>query len=119
MSSKKSFIYFVFVLDFLSYAGIIVLDMNNYSSIRNLSVVVHNNLLATRLDEATENARITLLDSLVSDINARVEVACHPSSAIKKKVLIESTKAVVSCSRYYFARKEIDDTIAPTFWVKG
>ena len=106
------------VLDNPETADIILIDMNNYSSIRNLSIVVHNNLLATRRNKATDDARIALLDSLESEMNARVDVACHPSSASKKKVLTAATKAVLSCSRYYFARKEIDDTLAPTFWVK-
>jgi hypothetical protein len=106
------------VLDFFESAGNMIVVMNHYSSIRDLSVVVHNNLLATRRNKATDDARIALLDSLESEMNARVDVACHPTSASKKKVLVAATKAVLSCSRYYFARKEIDDTLAPTFWVK-
>lgn len=98
--------------------GKIVLDMKNYSSIRDLSVVVHNNLFATRLNKATDDARIALLDSLESEMAARVEAACHPSSKAKRSTLRAATKAVISCSRWYFARKEIDDTLAPTFWVK-
>ena len=92
--------------------------MNNYSSIRNLSVVVHNNLLATRRNEATESARLSLLDALSSEVDALVRATCEPTRA-HKATLALARKAVVSCSRYYFARKEIDDTIAPTFWVKG
>lgn len=92
--------------------------MNKYYSIRNLSVVVHNNLLAPRKNEATESARLALLDALKAEMDDLVSVNLNPNTRTKK-TLQEATKAVVSCSRYYFARKEIDDTLAPTFWVKG
>ena len=91
--------------------------MNNYSSIRNLSVVVHNNLLVTRRNEATESARLALLDALSSEIYALVRATCEPTRA-HKATLDLARKAAVSCSRYYFARTEIDDTLAPTFRVK-
>jgi hypothetical protein len=91
--------------------------MNQYHSIRNLSVVVHNNLFATRLNKATDDARIALLDALKAEMDDLVSVNLNPN-ARTKATLRAATKAVISCSRYYFARKEIDDTLAPTFWVK-
>lgn len=91
--------------------------MTHYHTIRNLSVVVHNNLFATRLNKATDDARIALLDALKAEMDDLVSVNLNPN-ARTKATLREATKAVIACSRYYFARKEIDDTLAPTFWVK-
>jgi len=105
-------------VDFGEQSVSILLVMTNYSSLRNLSVVHHNNLLVTRRNEATEGARLAMLDALLAEQDALLRATCEPTKA-HKATLALARKAVVSCSRYYFARKEIDDTLAPTFWVKG
>ncbi len=106
------------MLVFLLGLFIIVSVMNNYSSLRNLSVVHHNNLLVPRRNEKTEDARLLLLDALLAEQDAIARNTCEPTKAHKATLALAS-KAVVSCSRNYFAHKEADDTLAPTFWVKG
>ena len=91
--------------------------MKNINAIANLSVVFHNNLLAPRKDEATEAARIAFVTALAAEQDALLYVSCEPTNA-NKTAFAKARKAAIVTARHYFDRKEIDDTLAPLFWVK-
>lgn len=92
--------------------------MKNFNAIANLSVVFHNNLLVQRKDEATEAARLAFVTALATEQEALLNASCEPTKA-NKTTLAKARKAAIVKACRYFARKQIDDTLAPLFWVKG
>jgi hypothetical protein len=93
----------------------IVLDMNNYSSLRNLSVVAHNQMLVPRTNAKTEKARLLALDLLLVEMGARNDYALGLPLATKnlQKASAKTNKALQA----FFKAKDKDDTLEPLFKV--
>lgn len=89
--------------------------MKNYSSLRNLSVVEHNQMLVPRTNAKTEAARIKALDLLLAETLARLDYTLGLPLATKKlqKASAKTNKALQA----FFKAKEKDDSHEPLFKV--
>jgi purine-nucleoside phosphorylase len=94
---------------------ILVYAMNNYSSLRNLSVVEHNQMLVMRSNPKTETARIKALDLLLVEMEARrnYQMALPLSSKALRIASGKTNKALQS----FFKAKDKDNGFEPTFKV--
>lgn len=77
--------------------------MNNYSLLRNLSVVYHNQMLVPRSNAKTEQARINALDALMTESFGRKNA----------KTAINATNSLQA----FHKAKDKDDTHEPMFKV--
>ena len=89
--------------------------MHHYSSLRNLSVVAHNQMLVPRTNAKTEAARLKALDLLLVEMGARNDYALGLPLATKKlhKASAKTNKALQA----FFKAKDKDDTLEPLFKV--
>lgn len=99
--------------------------MNKYALIKNLSVVVHQHLLAPRLSVFTEKARIELLDALLAETDARNNAGLYLMNPRDKgydeayKKLQPLITETCVASKLYFNAAEKDNRLVPMFWVMG
>jgi hypothetical protein len=99
--------------------------MNKYTLIKNLSVVVHQQLLTPRLSIFTEKARVELLDALLAETEARNNAGLYLMNPRDKgyaeayKKLQPLITETCVASKLYFAQAEKDNRLVPMFWVKG
>lgn len=90
--------------------------MNNYSSLRNLSVVEHNQMLVPRTNAKTETARINALNLLLLEMLARREYQIKETMVNRKTIIKASHKTNLALNAFFKA-KEQDDTHEPIFKV--
>ena len=90
--------------------------MNNYSSLRNLSVVAHNQMLVPRTNAKTEKARLLALDLLLVEMTARRNQQMNDTFANIKAVNKASAKTNKALQAFFKA-KDKDDTLEPLFKV--
>jgi len=81
----------------------------------NLSVVVHNRLLAERLNPDTEQARVRFLEALSDELDIRYDM---PKSKKQITALGKANKKVIVASRLFFAKADIDNNIVSIFTVR-
>ena len=92
------------------------LCMKHYSSLRNLSVVEHNQMLTMRANPKTETARITALDLLLVEMEARRNQQMKDTFANCKTVNKASAKTNKALQSFFKA-KDKDNAFEPTFKV--
>lgn len=90
--------------------------MTQYSSLRNLSVVEHNQMLVPRTNIKTETARIKALDLLLVEMSARRDQQMNDTFANIKAVNKASAKTNKALQAFFKA-KDKDDTHEPMFKV--
>ena len=90
--------------------------MTQYSSLRNLSVVEHNQMLVPRTNIKTETARIKALDLLLVEMSARRDQQMNDTFANIKAVNKASAKTNKALQDFFKA-KDKDDTHEPMFKV--
>lgn len=97
--------------------GIITLDMKNYSSLENLSVVHHNQMLIQRMNADTEAARIAALDALLVENDAFFNWKVK-ESMMTRKAFLNAQNESLAALRLFFNEAQRDNTFVPTFWIK-
>lgn len=90
--------------------------MTQYSSLRNLSVVAHNQMLVPRTNAKTEASRIKALDLLLVEMSARRDQQMDDTFANIKAVNKASAKTNKALQAFFKA-KDKDDTLEPLFKV--
>lgn len=90
--------------------------MTIYYSLRNLSVVAHNQMLVPRTNAKTETARIKALDLLLVEMTARRNQQMDDTFANCKAVVKASAKTNKALQSFFKA-KDKDDTLEPLFKV--
>jgi hypothetical protein len=89
--------------------------MTNYSSLSNLSVVHHQQLMTPRSDIDTETARLDLLWALSEEQESLNRLAENPNCPEAKDYARLVNEAVLTCTKAFFKAKEKDNTFVPTF----
>jgi hypothetical protein len=89
--------------------------MHHYSSLRNLSVVEHNQMLSMRANAKTEASRLNALDHLLVEMEARRNclLGVRLSDRALRKANAKTNKALQS----FFKAKDKDNTFEPMFKV--
>ena len=89
--------------------------MHHYSSLRNLSVVEHNQMLSMRANAKTEASRLNALDHLLVEMEARrnCQMGVRLSDRALRKANAKTNKALQS----FFKAKDRDNTFEPMFKV--
>lgn len=90
--------------------------MHHYYSLRNLSVVAHNQMLVPRTNAKTEASRIKALDLLLVEMSARRDQQMNDTFANIKAVNKASAKTNKALQAFFKA-KDKDDTHEPLFKV--
>lgn len=90
--------------------------MKHYSSLRNLSVVEHNQMLVMRSNPKTEASRLAVLDLLLVEMVARQEYQIK-ETMLNRKAIIKASNKTNKAIKYFFACKEQDNGFEPTFKV--
>lgn len=89
--------------------------MTNSSSLANLSVVHHQQLMTPRSDIDTETARLDLLWALSEEQESLNRLAENPNCPEAKDYARLVNGAVLTCTKAFFKAKEKDNTFVPTF----
>jgi hypothetical protein len=89
--------------------------MTNYSSLANLSVVHHQQLMTPRSDIDTEEARLDLLWALSEEQESLARLAEKPNCSETKDYARLVNGAVLTCTKAFFKAKEKDNSFVPTF----
>lgn len=90
--------------------------MTQYYSLRNLSVVAHNQMLVPRTNAKAETARLKALDLLLVEMTARRNQQMNDTFANCKAVFKASAKTNKALQSFFKARDK-DDTLEPLFKV--
>jgi len=80
-----------------------------------LSVVVHQNLTAPRMNPVTEQTRLNLLEAYSIEMTLRYSTA--PSKA-RNKAMKANSVAVKKATDAYFKATEVDSRLIPMFRVE-
>ena len=89
--------------------------MTHYSSLRNLSVVEHNQMLSIRANAKTEASRLNALDLLLVEMEARRN--CLLGVRLSDKALRIAHAKATKALQAFFKAKDRDNTFEPMFKV--
>ena len=89
--------------------------MHHYSSLRNLSVVEHNQMLSMRANAKTEASRLNALDHLLAEMEARRN--CLLGVRLSDKALRKAHAKANKALQVFFKAKDKDNTLEPLFKV--
>jgi purine-nucleoside phosphorylase len=89
--------------------------MHHYSSLRNLSVVEHNQMLSIRANAKTEASRLNALDHLLVEMEARRN--CQMGVRLSDRALRAANAKTNKALQSFFKAKDRDNTFEPMFKV--